>query len=90
MLTAWEGRGGIDAKQIGAFGYSAGGFTMLAAAGGEPDMTRVVEHCRSHPDYFDCRLVAKTPSTGSPPCQSRASARRSPAQRASAGPNRAA
>ncbi|WP_296487210.1 dienelactone hydrolase family protein, partial [Phenylobacterium sp.] len=66
MLTAWEGRGGIDAKQIGAFGYSAGGFTMLAAAGGEPDMTRMVEHCRSHPDYFDCRLVAKTPSTGSP------------------------
>jgi predicted dienelactone hydrolase len=66
MLTAWEGRGGIDAKQIGAFGYSAGGFTMLAAAGGEPDMTRVVEHCRSHPDYFDCRLVAQNPSTGSP------------------------
>ncbi|MFZ4067382.1 MAG: alpha/beta hydrolase family protein [Phenylobacterium sp.] len=69
MLTAWEGRGGIDAKQIGAFGYSAGGFTMLAAAGGEPDMTRVVEHCRSHPDYFDCRLVAPQSATGSPPAR---------------------
>jgi predicted dienelactone hydrolase len=69
MLNAWEGRGGIDATQIGAFGYSAGGFTMLAAAGGEPDLTRVVEHCRSHPDYFDCRLAAQTPSTGGPPAR---------------------
>lgn len=33
MLGQWEGRAGIDASKVGAFGFSAGGFTVLAAAG---------------------------------------------------------
>lgn len=59
MLTRWDGRAGIDPRRIGAFGYSAGGFTVLAAAGGRPDLTRMTDHCRTHPDNFDCRLVSQ-------------------------------
>jgi predicted dienelactone hydrolase len=50
----------LDARRIGAFGFSSGGFTVLAAIGGEPDLTLVGPHCREHPDYFDCRLGKST------------------------------
>ncbi len=38
MTRDWSARDGIDADRIGAFGFSAGGFTVLAAAGGDPDL----------------------------------------------------
>ena len=57
----WEGRGRIDPDRIGAFGFSSGGFSVLTAAGGKPDLSRVVDHCRAHPDFYDCRLVAAHP-----------------------------
>lgn len=63
ILSEWEGRARINASQIGAFGYSAGGFTVLAAAGGNPDLTRLGEHCRSNPSFYDCRLVSQRPET---------------------------
>ncbi len=63
MLGRWDGRAGIDAARIGAFGFSAGGFTVLAAAGGDPDLTRLVEHCRAHPAFYDCRLVGQHEGT---------------------------
>lgn len=63
MLDQWEGRAGIDAKRIGAFGFSAGGFTVLAAAGGDPDLTRLVGHCRANPAFYDCRLVGRHSET---------------------------
>lgn len=63
MLTAWSGRGAIDAGRVGAFGFSSGGFTVLTAAGGRPDLDRMVEHCRANPGFYDCRLAA----TGVPP-----------------------
>jgi predicted dienelactone hydrolase len=54
------GAGGlqVDAERIGAFGFSSGGFTVLAAAGGRPDLTRVIDHCRANPGFYDCRLLA--------------------------------
>jgi len=57
MLTAWPGHSAIDPDRIGAFGFSAGGFTVLASAGGRPDLTRVTSHCAQHPDFFDCSLL---------------------------------
>lgn len=57
MLADWDGRAGVDPDRIGAFGFSSGGFTVLTAAGGVPDMGRLVEHCREHPDFFDCGLL---------------------------------
>lgn len=56
ITQTWSGRASVDADRIGAFGFSAGGFTVLAAAGGKPDMTRVVDHCRQHPSFFVCTL----------------------------------
>lgn len=58
MLSAWPGHAELDPGRIGAFGFSAGGFTVLAAAGGEPDFAKVTPHCQAHPDYFDCHVVS--------------------------------
>jgi predicted dienelactone hydrolase len=57
MLGAWTGHEAIDPRRVGAFGFSAGGFTVLAAAGGRPDLSLVGPHCRAHPGFFDCGLV---------------------------------
>lgn len=61
MLSRWEGKGGVDPQRVGAFGFSAGGFTVLVAAGGRPDLSRVVEHCRAHPTFYDCQLMKRQP-----------------------------
>lgn len=58
MVEAGAGGLQVDPDRIGAFGFSSGGFTVLAAAGGRPDLTRVIDHCRANPDFYDCRLVA--------------------------------
>ena len=47
----------IDPARIGAFGFSAGGLTVLAAAGGVPDLSLLEPHCAAHPAFFDCRLL---------------------------------
>lgn len=41
LLTAWSGRDHVAAERIGAFGHSAGGFTVLVGVGGEPDLDRL-------------------------------------------------
>lgn len=62
MTGAWPGRGALDARRIGLFGFSSGGFTGLVAIGGEPDLARIGPHCVDHPAYFDCRLLQQFPS----------------------------
>jgi len=34
-----------DPKRVGAVGYSMGGYTVLAAVGGRPDVQRLARHC---------------------------------------------
>ena len=64
MLAAPEWRRLIHADRIGAFGFSSGGFTVLAAAGAKPDLSQVLTHCRARPDDFDCKLSAgRRPAT---------------------------
>ena len=63
MTRDWSARAGIDADRIGAFGFSAGGFTVLAAAGGDPDLSRLVDHCRANPGFYDCRLIGQHAGT---------------------------
>src|ERR1700733_13270561 len=41
VLGVWRDHGHIDPDRIGAFGFSAGGFTVLADAGGGPDPRRL-------------------------------------------------
>jgi len=48
----WKQRIATDAHgpRIGALGHSAGGYTVLAMAGGSPDLTRLLDHCRTNSD----------------------------------------
>jgi predicted dienelactone hydrolase len=45
----WSNRIARDAQgpRIGAVGHSAGGYTVLALAGGQPDLLRIPAHCDS-------------------------------------------
>jgi predicted dienelactone hydrolase len=61
MLSAWRDRARLDPQRIGAFGFSAGGFTVLAAAGGEPDLAALKDHCAEHPSFDDCRIISGHP-----------------------------
>ena len=58
MVSAWPAHA-IDASRIGAFGFSTGGFTVLAAAGGDPALSRIGPHCAAHPDFYDCQLMKR-------------------------------
>jgi predicted dienelactone hydrolase len=44
----WKDRIARDARgpRVGAVGHSAGGYTVLALAGGEPDLARLARHCQ--------------------------------------------
>lgn len=46
----WKDRIARDAKgpRIGAVGHSAGGYTVVALAGGRPDVARIAQHCLQH------------------------------------------
>lgn len=61
MLADWSDHARLDPDRVGAFGFSSGGFTVLAAAGGELDFGRIPSHCRDHPTHYDCQLLAKVP-----------------------------
>ncbi len=52
----WSDR--IDPQKIGAFGFSAGGYTVLAALGAQPDHVRSLDHCSRHADDDPyCRII---------------------------------
>ena len=58
MLAEWPEHSALDPRSVGAFGFSSGGFTVLAAAGGRPDLSLIAPHCAKRPSSYDCRLVA--------------------------------
>ena len=57
MLKTWRGHAQLDANRIGAFGFSNGGFTVLVAAGGTPDLSKVAPFCDAYPDHDLCQAV---------------------------------
>lgn len=56
MLTKWQRHDVIDAEKVGAFGLSAGGFTVLTVAGAQPDMRLVPKHCSQSPEFI-CEVL---------------------------------
>lgn len=66
MLGGWPARAAIDPDRVGAFGFSAGGFTVLAAAGARPDLSRLGPHCAAHPGLYDCTLLREHPQREPP------------------------
>ncbi|RQH04451.1 alpha/beta hydrolase family protein [Paraburkholderia dinghuensis] len=61
MLEHWSGRASLSTQKVGAFGFSAGGFTVLALVGGRYDLGLVSEHCADHADEWTCKYVANSP-----------------------------
>lgn len=61
MTQASSGLPAIDPDRIGAFGFSAGGFTVTALGGGDSDPALIQRHCAAHADFFACRLFALQP-----------------------------
>jgi len=62
MLSRWQGRDRIEPERVGAFGFSAGGFTVLAAAGARPDMRAIAKHC-AQASEFVCDVLRHSKST---------------------------
>jgi len=63
----WKSRISADAHgpRIGAVGHSAGGFTVLALAGGVPDPMRIISHCKTDSDDpIFCSLGRRMTNTG--------------------------
>lgn len=54
MLDDWRGAPRLDAAGIGVFGFSAGGYTALVAAGARPNIQRMIRHCETDPGEFVC------------------------------------
>lgn len=69
---AWKHRISADAQgpKIGAIGHSAGGYTVIALAGGQADLQRIVEHCQDYgaedPIFCDTRRANASPRGQSP------------------------
>ncbi|MFC0251871.1 alpha/beta hydrolase family protein [Massilia consociata] len=51
MLKEWTGRASIDPDRIGAYGFSAGGITVLTALGAQPDLRRIAAHCAGTAEF---------------------------------------
>jgi predicted dienelactone hydrolase len=61
LLKTWSGHTSIDPQRIGAFGFSAGGFTVLAAIGAQPDLRRVASHCKDSFEFV-CDVLGSVKS----------------------------
>ncbi len=48
MHQKWSTR--IDVERIGAFGFSLGGYTVLAVLGAQPQLSEIINHCGHHFD----------------------------------------
>lgn len=55
MLSDWAHADRIDANRIGVFGFSAGGYAALVAAGAFPDFSLAARHCATTPQEYACR-----------------------------------
>jgi predicted dienelactone hydrolase len=73
----WSNR--IDTRKIAAFGFSAGGYTVLAALGAEPEFSRILVHCERHAEEDPyCRILN---GAGAEECAARARDYAEPAPR---------
>lgn len=59
MFDEWRSHGRLDAARIGAFGFSNGGFTVLVAAGGIPDLSQITPYCEAHPEHDLCEALKR-------------------------------
>ncbi|MCE3290179.1 MAG: dienelactone hydrolase [Caulobacter sp.] len=53
----WTGAATVDSNRIGAFGFTAGGYTVTTLIGGQSSAPAIVDHCAAHADQLLCRLI---------------------------------
>jgi len=58
MLNEWQQHTHLHSARVGAFGFSNGGFTVLVAVGGVPDLSKVGPYCHVHPSHDVCQALA--------------------------------
>lgn len=61
VLGLWSARSHIDPERVGAFGMSAGAFTVLTLIGAQPDMTLIASHCAANPEFI-CKVLQQAGS----------------------------
>ena len=66
LLASPEWGSRIPAGRIGAVGHSAGGYSVLALAGGQAEPQRAVQHCRTVQDDPGFCSLAKNPAAAQP------------------------
>ena len=61
LLNDWQGHDRIDARRVGAYGFSAGGFTVLTLIGARPDWRLLAAHCAASPEFV-CKVLSQVKS----------------------------
>ncbi|MCG2666555.1 alpha/beta hydrolase family protein [Bradyrhizobium sp. GCM10023182] len=59
MLTAWPDHAKLAPEHIGFFGFSRGGYTGLVAAGGNPDLRKMIAFCPESSPKPDCAQLRR-------------------------------
>ena len=62
LVASPEWRARIDEARIGAFGFSLGGYSVLAAMGAAPDLEAIDRHCERAADDPFCAVVERLAS----------------------------
>jgi len=57
MLNAWPDRDKLDARRIGLFGFSRGGYTGLVVAGGKPNFDNAGAMCAESSPWPICAVL---------------------------------
>jgi predicted dienelactone hydrolase len=71
MLNDWRDRAVIDDAKIGFFGFSAGAYTGLVLAGGNPDFRRIPPYCTESNKSQGCEQFRSGDIPSSPPHEPR-------------------
>jgi predicted dienelactone hydrolase len=58
LLQRWPGHDHLNPARVGAFGFSAGGITVLTAVGAQPDLGLIARHCAEAPEFI-CDLLSQ-------------------------------
>lgn len=55
LTNQWEYREILQDTNVGAFGFSAGGQTVLSLIGAVPNLKKAAKHCKNQPTEFVCK-----------------------------------
>jgi len=71
LLDDWKDKVSIDRARIGFFGFSRGGYTGLARAGGKPDFRRIALYCPESDKTPACEQLRNSEIPPDPPQDAR-------------------